>query len=540
MKAESRHNGLEKDNGCLTCPTCCNNETRLDVAESQSCATVECQATNKRTTLQDKSCLCENDTQTQTSSKTSGAVSTSNGKDLTPFYNDFCKEISSHLLSHTEIDSAVSGLNSFNPCLKRMAEKSWFSTSLNFLHNENSRKICWQFFTSSLAECTVSDGTRTKSRKIRIYPSKEQKHLFNQWFGVSRLVYNNAVAYYKRDDKEQINWMAVAKQLLQELSDKDYVKAVPYQVKKIAVKDCYYSYIVNCRKTKRQGTPFRLKFRKRKDPKQSCFIPKQALSDKGIYHTISGKMKFSERPFLGHEFKDLRLVREYDRWYVVVPMVFNETLLPCSENQRNGDVVAIDPGVRSFTTMFSENGFVGKIGYGHFNLILSLNFQIDKLVELRDNETDKQRRRRLKRKLGKLRLRLSDLVDELHWKTANFLVRNFNVIILPTFETSEMTRREGRKIKKTVARTMLSLRFYEFGERLAHKCEEYGCLLIRSNEAYTSKTNSFNGEVFEAGSRKSFKYDGVRVDRDINAARNILLRAMRDSSSTAAMPLAEL
>ena len=67
-------------------------------------------------------------------------------------------------------------------------------------------------------------------------------------------------------------------------------------------------------------------------------------------------------------------------------------------------------------------------------------------------------------------------------------------------------------------------------ERLRVKCEEYGVTLLRVNEAYTSKTNSFNGEVFNIGSRSSFVYDGVTVDRDINGARNILLRAMRDSS----------
>lgn len=78
---------------------------------------------------------------------------------------------------------------------------------------------------------------------------------------------------------------------------------------------------------------------------------------------------------------------------------------------------------------------------------------------------------------------------------------------------------------------MQSYRFFEFSERLKNKCLEYGCILIRSNEAYTSKTNSFNGEVFNVGSRKRFKYDGIHVDRDINGARNILLRAMRDSSA---------
>ena len=55
-------------------------------------------------------------------------------------------------------------------------------------------------------------------------------------------------------------------------------------------------------------------------------------------------------------------------------------------------------------------------------------------------------------------------------------------------------------------------------------------MLIRSNEAYTSKTNSFNGEIMNIGSRKSYVYEGICVDRDINGARNIMLRAMRDGS----------
>ena len=344
--------------------------------------------------------------------------------------------------------------------------------------------------------------------------------------------------YYENKEKTEINWMAVAKQLLQSLADKDFVKEVPYQIKKIAVKDCYTAYIVNCKKCKKQGVPFKLKYKTRKNPKQSCFIPKQALSDKGIYYTISGRMKFTELEFLKGEWRDLRLVKEYDRWYVVVPMTINGELLPCSENQRNGDVVAIDPGIRTFATMFSENGFVGKIGNSSFRKIMSLNYVIDKLTSLRDVETKKRRRFNIKRKLGKLRLRLQDMVDELHWKTINFLVRNFSVIILPTFETSDMTSRHGRKLRKNVVRSMLSLRFYEFSERLANKCKEYGCILIRSNEAYTSKTNSFNGEIMNIGDKKSFKYDGIHIDRDINGARNILLRAMRDSSATAGMPLA--
>jgi putative transposase len=47
---------------------------------------------------------------------------------------------------------------------------------------------------------------------------------------------------------------------------------VPYQVKKIAVKDAYQAFSNGCKKAKKTGEPFKLRFRSRRNPKQSCFI----------------------------------------------------------------------------------------------------------------------------------------------------------------------------------------------------------------------------------------------------------------------------
>ena len=78
---------------------------------------------------------------------------------------------------------------------------------------------------------------------------------------------------------------------------------------------------------------------------------------------------------------------------------------------------------------------------------------------------------------------------------------------------------------------MLTYRFYEFSKRLEMKCKEYGVKLVRINEAYTSKTNSFTGEIIKSlGGKEYFKYDKIFVNRDINGSRNILLRYLRDSS----------
>ena len=87
---------------------------------------------------------------------------------------------------------------------------------------------------------------------------------------------------------------------------------------------------------------------------------------------------------------------------------------------------------------------------------------------------------------------------------ADYLTRRFKLILLPTFNTSDMVRKGERKINKEVVKSMQSFRFYEFSERLKQKCEERGVILIRCNEAYTSKTNSFTGEVMNIGGKKWF------------------------------------
>ena len=501
----------------------------MQAAENPSSATAACQAKSSVMTSSDKSQTCVNDSQTQTSSRTSEADSTSVGKSCKPFYDACCRETSSHLLSHTEIDSAASDSSSSSTCLSKMVERSWFSTQLMFHRNENSQKTCLQCFTSSHAGCKDYVGTKVKSRRIRIYPTTRQKNLFSRWLGVSRKFYNEAVDWYDSKDKDTVNWMEVAKRILHS-HDEGYVKEVPYQVKKIAVKDAFQAFMNGCRKAKQTGKPFSLKFRSRKDSVQSCYIPKSAITEKGIYIRIGGSLKMTERHLLSNAIADSRLVREYgNKWYIVIPLSLGDTRFPTSENQGMGDVVAIDPGIRTFVTYFSENGHFGKIG-SSFQELMSLHHRIDKLCSRIAHCKDKRKRMTLRRAQGRLRFRLRNLVDELHWKAVNFLVRNFSVIILPTFCTSGMVKKGKRKIRKSVVRAMQSYRFFEFSERLALKCKEYGVLLLRSDESYTSMTNSFTGELMNIGSKAHFMYEGVRVDRGLNGARNILLRAVRDSS----------
>lgn len=519
---------LEKDNDY----TMSQNYPSLTIKErkrNQLSVIAECQVINKKMTLQDKSHLCDNNSPKQILSKTLEADSILKGKDCKPFYNDYCKEISSLLLSHTEIDSADLDLNSSNSFSKKMEEKSWFSTKKMYHHNKSSQKICLPSCMSSHAECMDLENIKIKSKKIRIYPNQKQKQLFKQWLGISRLFYNKTVDFYNDKEHEKLGWMAIAKQLTDTLI-MDYVKVVPYQIKKIAVKDCSLSLIANCRKSKASGKPFSLRFKSRKNPSQSCYIPKSAVKESGIYYTIAGKLSYSERDWFDKEIQDCRLNYDNGRWYINIP-IKDKVVMRDVENQ--DDVIALDPGIRTFMTYFSLNGHFGWLGYHSFHRLQSLSFKMDKLLSQLSIEKDKKRKIRLRRSINRNRWKLHDLVDELHWNVITYLTSHYGVIILPTFEVSGMVCKWHRKLRSKSVRNMLTYRYYEFSERLKAKCIERGIILLRSNESYTSKTNSFSGDLMpNLGSKESFLYDGIVVHRDINGARNILLRAMRDSSAS--------
>lgn len=340
------------------------------------------------------------------------------------------------------------------------------------------------------------------------------------------MFYNKTVDFYNNQDKTTVNWMEIAKQLTTSLN-MDYVKVVPYQIKKIAVKDCSISYFANCRKTKQTKKPFKLSFKSKKDLVQSCYIPKDAVKKQGIYYRISGNLKYSEKDWLNDEFCDCRLIFDKGRWFICIPVkTKNSNII-----EKQNDIVGLDPGIRTFITYFSVNGHFGHIGYHSFNRIQALCFKLDKIISKFSKEKDKHKKSSLKRLMNRIKWKINNLVDELHWKTINYLVKNFGIVILPTFETSEMVVKKKRKLNSKSARNMLTYRFYEFSKRLEMKCKEYGVKLVRINEAYTSKTNSFTGEIIKSlGGKEYFKYDKIFVNRDINGSRNILLRYLRDSS----------
>jgi putative transposase len=340
--------------------------------------------------------------------------------------------------------------------------------------------------------------------------------------GVSRYVYNKTIEYLQQPNT-QANWMSIKTEILNNLPE--WTKEIPYQIKSIAIKDACLAVKEAKKKFKITKQFQKVKFKSRKDPKQSCYLPKSAVKDNGFYKTILSEMKYKEK--LPEDYKDCRLSLYLDNWYLCVPY---ESKIIKTENQ--GRIVSLDPGVRTFQTFFSENS-CGKLGNGDFGRIYRLCIYLDKLIS-KKTKVKSKRKSSIQKAINRMRSKIINLVSELHHKIAHFLVKNFDVILLPTFETQDMSKKIIRKLGKKSVRAMLTWSHYKFKQFLKLKAYEYGKVVLDVNEAYTSKTVSWTGEIVKnLGGRKIIKstLTGDKMDRDYNGARGIFLRALVDSPS---------
>lgn len=514
MKAKSKSSRTKQGSVCTTLSPIGAMQLSLPLS-----VTVELVQPSSETTCLGKLNSCGGDTRKPKSSKTSDRDSTSKGKDCKPYWSDLCEVISSRLLLPVETDCVDSDLKYSSLWQSKTVDQSWFSQILFTAQKTKSQPIFLPSFTSSVAECTDLEATARKSKKIRLFLNPEQKATLKQWFGVSRYVYNATIKYLQ-EPGTKAQWMAIAPIVMGALPD--WAKSVPYQIKKIAVKDACLAVKKAKADFKKDGQVRSCKFRSRKDTKQSVYIPKSAIKGCGIYHTILGQSKLKEA--LPNEFSDGRLTLAYGEYYLVV----SEKVQP-RQTDNQGRVVALDPGVRTFMTFFSESSY-GWLGDDSNLQIQKLCFKLDKLIS-RISKAKSVQKRRFKKAADRLKAKIQHLVKELHHKTARFLVDSFDVILLPSFESSQMVSKSRRKIRSKTVRQMLSLSHYQFKKHLEWKAWESGKVALTDiNEAYTSKTVSWTGEVKKIGGSRVIKdADGNRMNRDLNGARGIFLRALVDT-----------
>ncbi len=295
----------------------------------------------------------------------------SNG--IHPFWNPSVRDISEILwippfsLSGDPADMTLKG--------------SWFSVSASEAAAQGITAACLSLF----SDCSCSGGLKTE--KIRIYPDEKQKSLLRQWLGTARFVFNQTVSLLKQPETSP-DWFRIKTGIIAGLPE--WAKAVPYQIKSVAIRDACDAMKNAKMKYKKTGQFQDVKFRNKREKKDSIFIPKQLVKAESFYVRYLGKkIKMTETvPEILH---DCRLKCENGKFWLCVP-VGKELRVP--ENQRYA-AAALDPGVRTFQTFYSPV-MTGKIGAGDFGRIHRLCRYLDSLYSRISGAKCRQKRRLLK------------------------------------------------------------------------------------------------------------------------------------------------
>lgn len=221
--------------------------------------------------------------------------------------------------------------------------------------------------------------------------------------------------------------MAIKKYLIPYLAEEyPWTQECPRAIRDGAVAEACQSIKAAISKYKRTGEFSRVSFKSRKNIQQSFFLRNDQWSKdhRGFNVSALGAMRLSEA--LPMRLRDGRVVKYADKWYVALPESKKPTV---TENQ--GRLVALDPGVRTFQTFFSDQ-YAGHLGQQDVQRVVRLAYHLDHLLSRRDRTIGKRCRWSLTGAANRIRENIRNLIDELHWKVARFLTDNFDVILLPT------------------------------------------------------------------------------------------------------------
>ena len=395
---------------------------------------------------------------------------------------------------------------------------------------------------------------------MRFYPNREQKLLLRKCFDTGRFVYNNAIAVInKRYDDKKESFKASETCVLCEAdkeeggflckkhqgkplpwklnitlasvrpdamkNDKDlsneeqWQKDVPYDTRQLMVKEAVTMFKSACtNKSRGNILQFNLGFRSRKNPRQTCWINKKAITkDFRLFTTrLNNKSKLRFRKKVKKQLStiehDCQILKDGQAYYLLIASDFE-----IQPRDHPHDHVAMDPGVRTFQTCYSPDGIV--IESDAPSKIKMLASRIDLLQSLKT----KIRSSRVTHRIHQVNKKIRDIVNNMHYQTAALLTDNFKNILLPTFCTSKM--KTGSLSSKT-KRSMDYFGFYQFKQKMRLMCHKKNCNLFIVNESYTTMTCTCCGVLNRIGSNKVYTCGSCNFigPRDVCGARNILLK----------------
>lgn len=345
-----------------------------------------------------------------------------------------------------------------------------------------------------------------------LLPTPEQEMLFRKSSGTARWTYNYMVGKNKDSDKF-INERTIRKEitLLKKTDEYSWLKEVSANIPKQACKDCQAGY-----KRFFEGKGGYPNFKK-KGYKESFYINYESFhpTKNGCYCEKIGEVKTVEPIPEVQKYLEPRIVFDGKYWYIT----FGYEVKPKAEHNKNGRVIGIDLGIKTFVTT-SDNQFFDNINKTRYCRLLykrlkKLNRKLSRCEKGSNNR---------KKVISQIQATNRKLVNirhnYIHQIISHLVKTKPSKIVVEYLKVSNMLK--NRKLSRAISQCG----FYEFRRVIEYKCKLYNIEFQLADQFFpSSKICSVCGNKKDDLTLRDrvYKCDccGIKIDRDFNAAINL-------------------
>jgi putative transposase len=365
-----------------------------------------------------------------------------------------------------------------------------------------------------------------RSHRIRLNPTPEQANYFARAAGTRRFVFNWGLAEWKRQYEagEKPSALALKKQF-NAIKGEQFPWV--YEVTKCAVEGAFmdlaaaFKNFFEGRKAGRKvGYP---KFKAKKRSREGFYVANDKFDVSGHWIKLPhiGLVNMSEKLRFHGKVLSARITCTADWWYVSIAVE-----IPDAEKVVRKEQIGIDLGLNHLAT-FSD----GRV-LENQKPLRSLLSQVKRLSRsLSRKQKGSHNREKARRKLARLHYRITCIRDDLLHKATTHIAQTYGFVAVESLHVRGMMQNHA------LAQALGDAAFGRFTQLLATKVPMAGGKVVQVGRFYpSSKACSCCGQVKQDLSLSDRVFVctacGFTLDRDHNAAINILNEALRLSASS--------
>jgi len=395
-------------------------------------------------------------------------------------------------------DKLILNINTSNTKKKNKRTKTIYTKRINQIRELRNDIIKFNILIDSLEKCI------TKQRNIRT-------KLYNKIY--ENINCRNVRTYKIKSIRDEIIKNSGLEAFEYDISIKAHILDCSIKLACASYKSCFTNYLEG------NTNKFRVKYWKLNRTNKIMEIESSFIKNNQICEKEFGKMSYIYDGEPYQFTKKNAVTIHYDgdtgRYTLLVPQKIE------LEETKKTDYIGLDPGIRTFMTGLSKNEII-KMATNLNEIIRKYLLRIDKI-----NNNENMDKEIKKIKVRKYNRKITNKVDEVHWKIIKYLTDNYGTIIIGDFSIKDASKKDKSNINKMTKRIGYRMSHYKFRQRLAYKCETKGINLKIVDESYTSKMCSVCGNYKkDLTGEKIYKCKkcGVILDRDINGCRCIIIK----------------